>query len=158
TFAGVIDLSGMLQLSDDVAFNLPGGSILNARYVRDPASPFFLSVDAQELRFVACPEHLEEMRRLGNTCRLLVIHGRDDTACPFPEAEGLVAAMQQSRLSVEPHFIGREDVDGKVFTNFEHSLGNRTQIVFRLADRYLLPDAPTALVRRGLSDFEHRDE
>ncbi|MGE5194553.1 MAG: DUF2920 family protein [Deltaproteobacteria bacterium] len=158
TFAAVVDLCGMTQLSDDVAFNLPGGSDLNARYVRDPASAFFLAPDAQELRFVACPEHLDTMRRLGNVCRVLVVHGREDATCPFAGALALVEAMQRARLAVEPHFIGRDQVDGKVFTSSGHALGDRTQIVFRVADQYLLPDRETALMRRGPADFERRDE
>ncbi len=106
----------MTQLSDDVAFNLPGGSILNARYVRDANSNYFLTTDARELRFVGCPEHLGDMRRLGNTCRVLIVHGREDTDCPFADAEALAKSLQQAGLSVEPHFIGREQVDGRVFT------------------------------------------
>jgi cephalosporin-C deacetylase-like acetyl esterase len=159
TFAGVVDLWGMTQLSDDVAFDLPGGSELNARYLRNPASPFFLTADAQELRFVGCPEHLDVMRRLGNVCRVLVVHGRDDTACPFTAAEAMVESMNKARLAVEPHFIGRDQVDGKVFTSSGHALGaDRTQIVFHVADQYLLADRESGLVRRGPTDFEHRDE
>jgi len=157
TFACVVDLCGMKQLSDDVAFNLPGGSDLDARYKRDATSSYFLSPDAQELRFVACPEHLDTMRRLGNTCRVVTVHGRDDTTCLFAEAQELVKALEHARLPVEPHFIGRDQVDGRVFTSSGHALGDRTQIVFRVADQYLLPDSPTALVRRGETDFERRD-
>lgn len=157
TFACVIDMCGMTKLSDDVAFHLPGGSDLNARYSRDPASPNFLSSDAQEIRFVGCPEHLETMRRLGNMCRVIVVHGREDTTCPFAEAEELADLMSQSGLNVEPRFIGKDDLDGESFTSAGHALGNRTKIVFRVADRFLLPDAPTALVRKGSSDFDLRD-
>ena len=97
------------------------------------------------------------MRRLGNACRVLIVHGRDDTTCPFADAQELVRGIEQSRLPVEPHFIGRDQVDGRVITSSGHALGDRTQIVFRVADRYLRPDAPTALVRRGPADFDRRD-
>src|SRR5262245_23190662 len=159
TFACVIDLWGMKKLSDDVAFNLPGGSELNARWSRDPKSPGHLTPDDQELRFVGCPEHLGLMRRLGNASRVIVVHGREDRACPFEDAEELVATMGKSGLVVEPHFIGRGDLDGKLFTSAGHPLGeDRTKIVFHVADRYLLPSSPEALSRRGPSDFERRDE
>ena len=36
TFACVIDMCGMKKLSNDIAFNLPGGTGLNARWSRDP--------------------------------------------------------------------------------------------------------------------------
>jgi dienelactone hydrolase len=157
TFACIVEVCGMTGLSDDVAFNLSGGSILNARYVRDVNSPYYLTTDARELRFVGCPEHLDGMRRLGNACRLLIVHGREDTDCPFADAEALAKSLQQAGLPVEPHFIGREQVDGRIFTTATHAVGDRTQIVIRLADKYLLPDIPTALVRRGDSDFERRD-
>jgi predicted esterase len=157
TFACIVEICGMTQLSDDVAFNLPGGSILNARYERDAISPYFLSPDGRELRFIGCPEHLNAMRRLGNTGRVLIVHGREDVDCPFAEAEALAKALEKSGFSVEPHFVGREQVDGHIFTTATHAVGDRTQIVFRLADKYLLPDAPTALVRRGESDFDRRD-
>ena len=102
-------------------------------------------------------EHLDVMRRLGNACQVIVVHGRDDTTCPFAEAEELVALMAQSGLGVEPRFIGKSELDGVAFTSAGHALGNRTKIVFRVGDRYLLPNAPTARVRPGKSDFDLRD-
>ena len=39
TFACVVDMSGMAKLSDDIAYALPGGSRLSARYSKDPAQP-----------------------------------------------------------------------------------------------------------------------
>src|SRR5262249_6371442 len=110
-----------------------------------------------ELRFVGCPEHLDGMRRLGNACRVLIVHGREDTDCPFADAEALAKSLEQADLSVEPHFIGREQVDGRIFTTATHAVGDRTQIVARLADKYLLPDVTSAIIRRGDSDFERRN-
>ncbi|MBI3864734.1 MAG: DUF2920 family protein [Planctomycetia bacterium] len=157
TFACVVDLCGMKQLSDDVAFHLPGGSDLDARYRRDSSDPNFLSVDAQELRRLACPEHLDDMRRLGNRCRVVIVHGRDDATCPFADAEELAHAFEQAKMPFEARFIGRDDVDGKVFTSSGHALGNRTQIVFRTADAALLPNLATSLARQGPADFDLRD-
>jgi len=61
TFATVIDLCGMKKLTDDVAFNLPGGSGLDARYVRDANNPYRLTRDEQEIRFVGHPDHVRQM-------------------------------------------------------------------------------------------------
>lgn len=157
TFACVIDLCGMARLSDGIAFNLPGGSDLDARYSRDPRSPFYLSPDAQQLRFVGHPDHLRVMRQLSSTGKVIVVHGVEDITCPIEDARTMVENMKAAKLDVEAHFISKEQLDGKVFTSAGHSLGNRTQIVFRVADKYLLPDSPDALVRKALTDFERRD-
>ena len=153
----VIDLCGMPRLSNDVAFNLPGGSDLDARYSRDPKSPNFLSPDAQQLRDLGHAEHLQVMKRLKTACQIVVVHGTEDTTCPFADAKSMVESMKKAGLEVTPHFIGRADLDGKVFTSAGHSLGNRTQIVFRVADKFLLLDSADARVRKGPTDFERRD-
>jgi len=80
TFACIVDMSGMAKLSDDIAFGLPEGSRLNAGYSQDPASPFFLTKDQQEIRFVGCPAHLLKMRELGNACKVIVSHGSRRTS------------------------------------------------------------------------------
>ena len=157
TFACIIDLCGMAKLSDDIAFNLPGGSDLNARYSRDPKSPFYLSADSQQLRFVGHPDHLKVMKQLQATARIIVVHGAEDTTCPVEDAREMVENLKAAGLGVEPHFITKDQLDGKVFTSAGHALGNRTQIVFRVADAYLLADGPKALVRQGLTDFERWD-
>ncbi len=137
TFACVIDMCGMAKLSDDVAFNLPGGSGLNARWSQDPNSPNYLSPAAQEIRFIGNPSHLKVMRTLKNECKIVVVHGVDDGTCRFEEKQELVKNMQVAGLDVEPHFITKEDLDGKVFTSSGHALGNRTEIVFQVAGKYL---------------------
>ncbi|MBT4866992.1 MAG: prolyl oligopeptidase family serine peptidase, partial [Planctomycetaceae bacterium] len=68
TFACVIDMCGMKKLSHDIAFNLPGGTGLNARWSRDPNSRNYLSSDEQEIRFVGHPQHLAAMKRQKTTC------------------------------------------------------------------------------------------
>lgn len=158
TFACVIDLCGMKKLTDDVAFNLPGGSDLNARYSRDPKSPNHLTLDHQELRFVGNPLHLAEMKRLGTEAKVITVHGTDDTTCPFADAEEMAFWMRRAKFDVEPHWIAKKDLDGKVFTSCGHALGNRTQIVLRVAEKHLTSDGKDALARRGKSDFERRED
>jgi len=157
TFACVVDLCGMKKLSDDIAFHLPGGSDLNARYRRDPAHPNYLSPDHQELRLLAHRGHLAAAKQRGAKTKVVVVHGREDVTCPFADAEELVASMTLAGHDVEPHFIGREQLDGVAFTSAGHSLGDRTEIVFKVAGDYLRDGSPRALERTGPSDFERRE-
>ncbi len=158
TFACVIDMCGMKKLSHDIAFNLPGGTGLNARWSRDPKSPNYLSIDHQEVRFVGHPQHLAVMKQLAATSKIVVVHGTDDRTCPFEDAQEMVANMQAGKLDVEPHFISKDQLDGKVFSSSGHSLGNRTEIVFRVAKRHLSSESPTMLRRSGPTDFERRED
>jgi len=158
TFACCIDMCGMAKLSDDIAYHLPGGSRLDARYRTDPASDRYLSPDDQALRFVGHPAHVQTMKALGNTAKLIVVHGVDDASCPVADAREMVANMQAAGLDVEPHFITPGDVDGKVIKSSGHSLGDRTRIVFKYADQYLLPDSPRRLIRPTPADFQMRDD
>ena len=158
TFACVVDMCGMKKLSHDIAFNLPGGSGLDARWSRDPASANYLSCDHQELRFVGHPAHLQTAKRLGASSKVIVVHGVDDSTCPYPHAVEFVANMKAAKLDVEPRFITKDDLDGTVFVSTGHALGNRTEIVFRVAGRYLQPDSPELMRRETPSDFERRDE
>jgi hypothetical protein len=157
TFACVVDMCGMAKLSDDVAFNLPGGSGLNARWSRDPNSLNWLSPAAQEIRFIGNPAHLAVTKRLKGVCKVVVVHGVDDTTCQFKNKRELVENMQVAGLDVEPHFISKNDLDGKIFTSSGHALGNRTEIVFQVAGKYLEAGHRTSRSRRGKSDFERRD-
>ncbi|TXT37507.1 MAG: hypothetical protein FD138_640 [Planctomycetota bacterium] len=158
TFAGAVDLCGMKKLSDDIAFKLPGGSDLDARYSRDPSSPNFLSLDHQELRFVGNPDHLATMQSLGSTTRIVTVHGVDDTTCPYADAVEMVSWMKRARLYVEPQFVTKDRVDGKVFTTTGHALGNRTEIVLQLVGRWYSADRPSNNLRRtGPSDFDRRE-
>ena len=158
TFACVIDMCGMAKLSDDIAFNLPGGSGLNARWSRDQDSPNWLSPAAQEIRFIGNPAHLAVAKQLKNACKIVVVHGVDDSTCPFEDKKELVENMQAAGLDVEPHFISKDDLDGKVLTSSGHALGNRTEIVFQVAGKYLeAGHRGTSRRRRGTSDFEKGD-
>lgn len=157
TFACVVDLCGMKKLSDDIAFHLPGGSDLNARYVRDPAHPYHLTVDMQELRFLGHREHLRIQQQSGATARVITVHGREDTTCPFADAVEMVDEMRRAGLSVEPRFIGRGELDGQVFTSAGHALGDRTRIVLQVAGNLLRAGTPDSLERRVPSDFVRRE-
>jgi len=157
TFACVIDMCGMKKLSDDIAFNLPGGSDLNARWSRDVAAPGFLSVDAQEIRFAGHPLHLAEMTRLKATSKIVVVHGVDDKTCPYTDAVEMVGLMQQAGIDVQPHYITADLIDGKAFRSTGHSLGDRTQIVLKVAGEFLKPGGSKSLRRDGASDFDRRE-
>ncbi|MDA1049627.1 MAG: GDSL-type esterase/lipase family protein [Planctomycetota bacterium] len=158
TFACVVDMCGMKKLSDDIAFNLPGGSGLDARWSQHPDSPNYLSADEQELRFAGHPKHLTTMKSIEASGKIIVVHGVDDTTCPYEDAREMVANMQAADLDVEPHFITKDDLDGSVFASTGHALGNRTEIVFRVAGKYLAADSPQALRRTGPCDFDRREE
>lgn len=158
TFAAVFDLCGMAKLSDDIAFFLPGGSELNARYQRDPASPNFLSRDRQELHFVGHPVHLAKQQALGQQARIHVIHGATDEVCPIADARELIANAQAAGLQVVPVIVDEARVDGRIFTTTGHALGDRTAIVLQVGGPGLDPQHAERFVRRGPTDFERRDE
>jgi lysophospholipase L1-like esterase/dienelactone hydrolase len=158
TFGAVIDLCGMKQLSRDIAFKLPGGSDLDARWRRDPADPYHLSMADADLRFVGNPSHLQIQKDLGSEATVWIVHGTEDTTCPYPHAVELADNMQRGGLNVIPEWIDKTRLDGKVFTSAGHSLGNRTEIVFKVAGDRLVPDGPQSLRRQCRSDFELRDD
>jgi predicted esterase len=142
TFACIVDLSGMASLTDDIAYNLPGGSGLNARYSRDPASPAFLAPWMQEIRDLGNPTHLAQQAKSGTSCKIVVIHGEDDGSCLASDKHRVVDAMKAAGLDVEAHFLGKADVDGTLVTNSGHSLGNRTALLQHFAGDYLTPGNP----------------
>ena len=158
TFACAIDMCGMAKLADDLAFGIPGRTSLNARYSPNPEHPCYLNADIQALRFVGHPEHAAKMKSLGNTCRLVVVHGVEDASCPVDDAREMVANFQAEGLEVEPHWIAKDDLDGVVFKSAGHPLGDRTKIVCEVADAYLLPDSPQVAIRAGQTDFDRADE
>ena len=157
TFAGVIDICGMKKLSDDVAYGLPAGSDLNARYVRDTQHTYRLTPDHQELRFLANRAHLQRSKAYGTSARIVVVHGVNDQTCPFEDAQEFVNAMQRTGLDVIPRFISAADIDGEVYLNSEHSLGDRSRIVVR-EFRNHLAQHKLAEQANVISDFERREE
>ena len=99
TFACVVDMCGMKKLSDDIAFNLPGGVDLDARWSRDPHSKNYLPLDEQEIRFVGHPDHLATMQRIGAAAKIVVVHGVDDST--YADATEMVSWMRRAKLDVE---------------------------------------------------------
>jgi hypothetical protein len=158
TFSCIVDICGMPKLTDDIAYNLPGGSTANARYSRDPADPHYLTPGRRELVFVGNPQHAAVMRELGSTCTIVIVHGEDDTTCPFPDAQEMAANLGAAGLTVEPHWIGPADIDGVAFKNLGHSLGDRTEFVFRVAGDLLAGDGARAVHRPGPTDFDRRED
>ncbi|MBL9128219.1 MAG: hypothetical protein JNL97_11250 [Verrucomicrobiales bacterium] len=155
TFAAAIDLCGMKKLSDDIAFGLPGGSELDARYVRDPNHRFYLPPDAQEIRFTSHPNHLATMKTLGCRARIVTVHGVDDRTCP--DVEEYATNMLRSGLDFLHVPVTRDALDGEVFTSSAHALGDRTRIVERVAGRFLNPASPECARLEGPTDFERKE-
>lgn len=158
TFTCLIDICGPTKLSDDIAYGLPGGSSFNARYEKEDGLPGSLTTDEREIRCLSDPRHLAEMKRLGNATKLIVVHGTDDTTAPFADTKELVEAMQQAKLDVESVFISKSQLDGKVFTATGHTIGHRTEILFRVADKYLRVGSKNYLSRTTSTDFFRREE
>ena len=158
TFACSINMCGMARLTDDIAFGLEGGSRLSARYSPDPESPRYLSHGAQALRYVGHPGHLAAMRELGNTGKMIVVHGAEDDVCPIEDAREMVANMEASGMDVEAIWVTQDILDGEIFTSTGHSMGNRTRIVFYAADKYLTLGSPDLIVRKRLTDFECKED
>ena len=155
TFTAAINLSGMAKLPDDLAFGTSTRTTLNAFYSPDPESPFYLSPDAQAIRNPGDPAHAALMKQLGNTCKLLFIHGTTDPACPVQDAHEVAASLQHAGLDIQTHFITDADLDGEALTNTGHSLGNRTLILHRFAEHLLKPGGST---RPTPNDFDLKDE
>jgi hypothetical protein len=158
TFAAIVDMCGMAKLNDDIAYGLPEGSRANACYSADPESPRYLTPDAQLLRFAGYPPHLKTMKDLGNSAKVIIIHGTDDDLIPCDESRELATNMNQVQLDVEPHFLVASDVDGTAVQSTGHLLGDWGAIVFRYGEKYLDPQAPTVIRRAGPTDFDVRDE
>jgi hypothetical protein len=157
TFACVVDLSGMASLTDDIAFNIPGGSELKAGYSRDPAAPNYLSKDAQLIRDPGHPEHLAVMKNLGCTSMVVSIHGETDHDC-LDDKKRVLGNMETAKLRVDPHIITQSDVDGNLIKDTGHSLGDRTRLFGHFAGKYVLPKSADMCRREGKNDFELRDE
>lgn len=158
TFACIVDFSGMASLTDDIAYNLPGGSRLNAGYSKAPTHPNSLTKDAQEIRDPGHAAHLATAEELGSQCKVIVSHGVKDTACLASDKQRVVNGMRGAGFDVEAHFITDEDVDGKLIKNCGHSVGSRTSLLMHFADKYLSPKSDAMRVRQCVPDFECRDE
>ena len=156
TFACIVDLSGMSSLTDDIAYNLPGGSGLNARYSRDPANPAYLTKGMQEIRDLGNPAHLALLVKGGNRCKIVMLHGEDDGSCLAADTHRVADAMHAVGLNVETHFFSKADIDGKLVLNTGHSIGNRTALLQHFAGDYLLPTSPKLCRLTAPCDFDQR--
>ncbi|HAH48577.1 DUF2920 family protein [Gimesia sp.] len=158
TFTCVVDICGMPRLSDDIAFNLPGGSSLDARYSRDQNSADYLSPGAQEIRFIGNPDHLKAMKAMGYAGKIVIIHGTGDTTCPYEDAKQMVQNMQAADLDVKAKFVTQADLDGVVFKNTGHSLGDRTKMIVEFGGPYIIPGNQKFRLRESPTDFELKQD
>ncbi|MCK5844178.1 MAG: hypothetical protein KAG97_05675, partial [Victivallales bacterium] len=69
----------------------------------------------------------------------------------------VVENMKAAGLDVEPHFIEKKDIDGKVITNSGHSIGSRTKLLIKFADKYL-SEKSGEMRKNEKSDFDFKDE
>lgn len=157
TFTVAIDMCGMARLSDDIAFGLPGGSGLNAKWSQDPSSSHWLSPGHQQIRDLGDESILAATKKHGCTTKFFVVHGTTDSTCPFADARRMVEHMQAAELDVTPHFLTDDDLDGKIFTSTGHPLGNRTLIVQHVAGELMQPDSTKAVLRSTPADYDRRD-
>ncbi|MDD5598392.1 MAG: DUF2920 family protein [Victivallaceae bacterium] len=157
TFACVIDISGMASLTDDIAFNQPGGSRLNARYSQDQDNPYFLEKHMQEIRDTGNPSHLQQMKKYGNSAKLVIIHGTEDNSCLVSDKKRVVENMKKAGFDVDVHYIQKADVDGKIIKGNTHYLGDRTKILLKFAGEYLCENNPK-IKTKCKSDFDSADD
>ncbi|QDU01773.1 Prolyl oligopeptidase family protein [Gimesia chilikensis] len=158
TFTGVVDICGMPRLSDDIAYNLPGGSSLNARYSKDPHSPDYLTPGGQEIRYLGNPHHLKLMKARGHETKILIIHGSGDTTCPYADARDMYQNMKAAGLDVSAKFVTENDLDGKIFKSIGHSLGDRTQMIVQLGGEFIIPGRPQYRLRSSPTDIELKQD
>ena len=152
TLACIIDLSGMASLSPAA-----GNVVREARYSDDPASPAYPTPDMREIRDIGNAAHLALMKKWGNECRVIVIHGEDDQSCFAADKKRAVAAMQAAGRDVEPHFISKAEVDGALIGNSAHQIGDRTKLLLHFAGPSLTPGSDGLRRLKGRNDFERRE-
>ncbi len=157
TFTCIVDICGMTGLSDDIAFGRSGGSSLNGRWEKVSGHRYSLTTDDREIRLIANPLHLAEMTRLGNTAKIIVVHGVEDMTAPYSETKQMVESLKAAKFNVEPLFINKSLLDGKVFTGAGHALGPRTDILFRVAEKYLRAGSSTLFERKTSTDCFRRE-
>ncbi len=158
TFTCVIDICGMPRLSDDIAFHLPGGSSLNARYSQDQKSDNYLTPGAEEIRYIGNPAHLKLMKDRGHAAKVIIIHGTGDTACPFADAQQMYQNMEAAQLDVEAKFVTPADIDNVVFKSTGHSLGDRTKMMIKYGSDYIIPGREKFRLRTSPTDFELKQD
>ncbi len=158
TFTCVVDICGMPRLTDDIAYDMPGGSGLFARYSKDKSSPNYLAPGAQEIRYIGNPAHLKTMKDLGHATKIIIIHGTTDRACLFPDAKQMYENMKDAQLDVEARFVTPADIDKVIFSSTGHGLGNRTKMMVELGGKYMKPGRKNFLLRKSPTDFELKQD
>lgn len=158
TFTCVIDICGMPRLSDDIAFNLPGGSGLNARYSQDEKSPDYLAPGAQEIRFIGNPQHLKLMKERGHATKIIIIHGTGDKTCPYADAQQMYDNMKAAQLDVDAVFVSSAEIDNVIFKSTGHGLGDRTKMMVKFGSEYMLPGRDGYRTRKSATDFELKQD
>ena len=158
TFTCVIDICGMPRLTDDIAFNLPGGSGLNARYSQDKKSASYLAPGAQEIRFIGNPRHLKLMKERSHAAKIIIIHGTGDTTCPYKDAREMYENMKAAGLDVEAKFVTKADLDNVIFKSTGHSLGDRTKMMVDIGGKIMVPGRENYRLRQSPTDFELKQD
>jgi len=158
TFTCVIDISGMPRLSDDVAFNLPGGSGLNARYSQDENSASYLAPGAQEIRYIGNPQHLKLMKDRGHAAKIIIIHGAGDNTCSYADAQQMFENMKAAQLDVDAKFVTPADIDKVIFRSTGHGLGDRTKMMVKYGSEYMLPGREKYRLRKYPTDFDLKQD
>jgi hypothetical protein len=98
------------------------------------------------------------MKAVDNRAKIVITHGMEDDVCPFQDKADAAAAMQKAGLDVETLFVGKDQLDGKIFKDTGHSIGDRTQMLLHIAAPYLDPESDRCLRREGPADFDLRDD
>lgn len=158
TFALIFDIVGVSGLTDDVAYGMDERCRLNAGYSRDKNHPNYLTVDQRDIRDIGFLEHLKVMKSFNQEAKIISCHGVNDSSCLVEHKKRIVENMQQVGLDIEAHFFTDEDIDGEVITNSEHGLGDRTKILMRYADSYLLEESPQLKLNQQMNDFDRADQ
>ena len=159
TFACVIAFSAMPRLTDDVAFGLEGGSYLNAGYSKNPNHPYYLHPAAQDIRDIGNPTHAKTMVALGNEARIIIVHGAADEVCLTGAMDEVIENLKKTTLNLTYHRIDNTTVqEYPVYKNTGHSIGDRTQMLFHVADPFLKLDNAAMLRCATPSDSESRDQ
>lgn len=158
TFSVVVDMEGMKRLTDEAAFGLPGGCAIDARYSKDPASPRYLSPDAQIIRDLADPDQIAQMKAHGCPGKIITVHGVSDDSCLFEDA--LEHALQMRAAGLDHTLIPVDDakLDGTAFLSTGHGVGDRTLIVDIAAGEFLQPTGPRSIRAREPNDFDRQSQ
>ncbi len=156
TFAVVVDLCGMKKLSDDIAFGLPGGSELNARYSQDAASPFYLGPGEQKFRFIGNPGQVAQWKEQGGRAKIVTVHGVTDDVCPYQDALEYAENLKAAGVDLDFVPVTEEMIDNQTFVSTGHNLGVHALIVDRFAGEFLSPTGGRASRLSGPNDFERK--